>query len=451
MTMNRRRFLGAMGASAMLPCAASGASERPNIVLILADDLGYGDLGVYGHKINRTPNLDRLALEGVRFTDFHSNGPMCTPTRAAIMTGRYQNRLGREFENALSGETGRDHGLPLGTRTLASAMKQAGYSTAMYGKWHLGYHPPFLPPSFGFDDFRGSSSGDGDHHSHIDREGNRDWWHNNQIEMEKGYSADLVTDHSVAFIERNKRRPFFLYMPHQVIHFPWQGPDDEGYRVEGKSYHDLSKLGRLKGADVGIQVRKMVEAVDRSVGRIVAALERNGLAKNTLVFFTSDNGGYLSYQGGYHNISSNGPLRGQKGDVFEGGHRVPAIARWPGRIKPGVCDATAMSFDLFPTFTELAGAAAPASAPKPDGASLRHVLLDRSELAPRAVFWRMGEKRAVRQGEWKLVAMGRTPVQLYNLKDDIGESRDLASTQPELTAKLVGDLKRWEADVDGAR
>lgn len=190
----------------------------------------------------------------------------------------------------------------------------------------------------------------------------------------------------------------------------------------------------------------MVEAVDHSVGRIIAALEENGLTGKTLVFFTSDNGGYLTYEGGHHNISSNGPLRGQKGEVFEGGHRVPAIARWPGRIQPGVTDETAMTFDLFPTLARLAGAGIAALAL--DGTDLNGLLFNRKELEARTLFWRRSDKKAVRQGDWKLVVTGAEEPQLYNLKTDIGESKDLSAAQPKVKAQLLKELAQWEAGVD---
>ena len=426
------------------------AAQPPNIVLILIDDLGYGDLGAYGSSVNRTPHIDRLAREGLRFIDFHSNGPMCSPTRAALLTGRYQQRFGREFESALSHQTQFDRGLPLDAVTIAEVLKGAGYATAMYGKWHLGYHPPFTPVNQGFDEFRGLLSGDGDHHSHIDRSGRKDWWRNDEIEMESGYTADLLTRDAIDFIERHKARPFFVYVPHLAIHFPWQGPDDRnGYRVEGRDYNNLSKLGQLESKDVAAKVKEMVEAVDASTGRIVAALEKLGLERNTLVFFASDNGGYLTYEGGYHNISSNGLLRGQKTDVYEGGHRVPAIAWWPGRIEPGICDATTATFDLFPTFAEIAGADLPDAAPRLDGVSLTKLLFERKAPSARTLFWRMREKRAVRRGPWKLVRLGEDPPELFNLDADIAESRNLASGQPGLVTELLSALSAWEADVDG--
>jgi len=422
------------------------AQQPPNFVIIMADDLGYGDVGVYGSTQNLTPNIDRLAAEGLRFTDFHSNGPMCSPTRAALLTGRYQHRYGREFEGALSAKTQPDLGLPLEAVTIAESLRDTGYATGMYGKWHLGFHPPLMPTNQGFDDFRGLNTGGGDHHSHIDRSGRKDWWHNGEIDMEEGYSVDLITKHSVDFIEQHASRPFFLYVAHLAIHFPWQGPEEKGYRMEGVDYWDLSKLGVHENKDVSAKVKQMVEAVDASVGEIMDALRANGLDENTLVIFTSDNGGYLTYEGGYHNISSNGPLRGQKADVYEGGHRVPGIARWLGRIAPGVSDETVATFDLFPTFIEVAGASSEDLSF--DGVSLDRLLLEGDSIGERSLFWRMRDEKAMRQGDWKLVQIGDTSPELYDLAADIGEQNDVAADQPERVAGMIEELAAWEADVD---
>ena len=413
-------------------------------MVILADDLGYGDIAAYGSKRNLTPHLDRMAREGVRFSDFHSNGPMCTPTRAALLTGLYPQRFGEQFESALSGIDDYDIGLPLDAVTLPEALAEGGYVSGMYGKWHLGYHPPYMPADQGFDDFRGLASGDGDHHSHIDRSGRADWWHNGQLAPEKGYGVDLITQHSVDFIKRHRNEPFFLYVAHLAIHFPWQGPDDKGYRVEGGNYHNLSKLGELDSLDVSQQVNKMVEAVDSSVGSILDALRDQGLAQNTLVLFTSDNGGYLTYQGGYHNISENGPLRGQKTDVYEGGQRVPAIAWWPDTIEPGVSDDVAATFDIMPTLLELAGVDSPRSL---DGTSLASLLLERDQLQPRTLFWRIRAEAAVRKGRWKLVQIGNNDPELYDLEEDVGESRDLSNTHSETVEALEEELNAWAVAV----
>jgi len=425
-------------------------AEQPNIILIVADDLGYGDIGCYGNTENRTPHLDRLAAEGMRFTDFHSNGPMCSPTRAALLTGRYQNRLGRAFESALSYKAHRDRGLPPDALTIADALKPAGYATAMYGKWHLGYCPPYIPTRQGFDEFRGLLTGDGDHHSHISRSGNEDWWADEEIKMEEGYTAELITRHSIDFIERHQDQPFFLYVAHLAIHFPWQGSDEQGHRVKGQDYWNLTKLGPHKEGEVGPVVREMVESVDRSVGEIMAAVRRLNLDCRTFVFFTSDNGGYLGYAGRFRGeISSNGPLRGQKGDVFEGGHRVPAIAWWPGCIKPGtVTHQIAMTMDLMPTCLDLAGVDLPASdGPHAlDGTSLLPVLCDGQPLAQRTLFWRMRDRRAVRRGPWKL-AMLNKDVMLFNLAEDVSEQKNLAEKKPELVRQLRNALVQWEKDL----
>lgn len=426
-------------------CVPSGA-HRPNFVLILADDLGFADLGIYGSQRNQTPHLDRMAREGLRFVDFHSNGPMCTPTRAALLTGRYPQRFGANFESALSGIEDYGTGLPQEARTIAELLGEAGYATGMFGKWHLGYQPPFLPGDQGFGEFRGLASGDGDHHSHIDRSGRKDWWRDSEIAMEEGYSVDLITQHSVDFIERHRGEPFFLYVAHLAIHFPWQAPRDPPYRVEGGNYHDLSKLGQLTSKDVSAQVSQMVEAVDASVGAILKALREQELERSTLVFFTSDNGGYRTYRGGYHNISENGRLRGQKTDLYEGGHRVPAIARWPERIGPGISDELAATFDLVPTFLELAGI--PRDAIAFDGQSLAPVLFHGTRLPPRTLFWRMRGHRAVRQGRWKLVSHPGAAPELYDLAEDLGEGNDLSGAREDVVRAMAEALGKWEAALE---
>jgi arylsulfatase A len=422
------------------------AAERPpNFVLIVADDLGYGDVGCYGSAINPTPNIDALARSGLRFTDFHSAGPMCSPTRAAMLTGQYQQRFGRLFDTAISGVRDRDRGLPLGAVTIAELLKQRGYATACFGKWHLGYKPPWLPTSQGFDVFRGLGSGDGDFHTHINRSGNPDWWHNNRLEPTEGYTTDLLTRYSVEFIEANRDRPFFLYVPHLAIHFPWQGPIDPPHRQKGRSYHD-DKWGVIPDPkNVRPHVRAMIQSLDASVGQVVTALKKAGLEQNTLVIFTSDNGGYLTYGARFRNISSNGPLRGAKGSLYEGGHRVPTIFSWPGRIESDVSSATAHSTDLLPTLSLLAGLEAASF--KTDGVDLGPLLFDGESLADRMLFWRAQTLRAVRRGPWKLCQNGdRT--ELYNLDNDLGERQNLAREQPALVEKLKSAWSTWEADVN---
>ena len=418
---------------------------RPNIVLIMADDLGYGDLGCYGSRINRTPHIDRLAADGLRFTDFHSAGPMCTPTRAATLTGLYQQRFGSRFDGALSGQNHTNPGLPLEAITIAEVLQKQGYATGCFGKWHLGYIPPWLPPSQGFEEFVGLGSGDGDHHTHIDRWGREDWWNGNQRTAESGYTAELLTKHAAEFLQRHQDRPMFLYVPHLAIHFPWQGPDDPPHRQPGTVYTN-DKWGIIPDPEnVTPHVTAMVEAVDRSVGEIVAAVERLKLTDNTLVLFTSDNGGYLTYGATFRNISSNGPLRDQKGSIYEGGHRVPMIAHWPGRIVPGVTDQTANSIDLFPTFSALAGVTKHEQ--PPDGVDLTSLLIGGTPLPERMLFWRIRQRHAVRSGPWKL-CVNNDQAELYNLDDDLGEQHDLAAEHSEVVNRLSRAWSDWQRDVN---
>ncbi len=430
--------------------AANKERRAPNFVVILVDDLGYGDVGCYGSQVNKTPEIDQLARRGLRCTDFHSNGPMCSPTRAALLTGCYQQRFGKEFDFALGPEEGRDPGLPLEAVTLAEVLRQSGYATGLFGKWHLGFKPPQTPVNQGFDEFRGLLSGDGDHHTHIDRRGKKDWWWNDDLKMQSGYTTDLITDHSIDFIERHRNRPFFLYLAHLAIHFPWQGPSDPPHRVEGTNYGD-DKWGIIPNRkNVAPHVKAMVEAVDRSVGRVMSTLEKLNLAENTLVVFTSDNGGYLDYaSGGFENISSNGPFKGQKGDVHEGGHRVPAIFVWPGKIAAGtVTDQTLLTMDLFPTFTRLAGAKLP-TGQKRDGVDLAPLLFEQTAFAERTLFWRKGDLRAVRRGKWKLNLSDRRSPALYTLDKDPGETTNLAADHEDLVKNLTSAYDAWEADVNG--
>ncbi len=224
-------------------CPSSIANDQPaNIAFILADDPGYADIGCYGSNINQTPHLDKLAKGGAHFTDFHSNGPMCSPTRAAFLTGRYQHRYGSRFEYALNGAL-HEPGLPLSTVTIAKVLRKAGYATGMFGKWHLGYEAPYLPTNMGFDEFRDLVSGDGDYHTQVDRSGNKDWWKGKNISMEKGYSTDLITDHSIDFIERHQGQPFFLFVPHLAIHFSWQGHGNPG--CYGQKLIKIPNIDRL--------------------------------------------------------------------------------------------------------------------------------------------------------------------------------------------------------------
>ncbi len=422
----------------------AAARSSVNFVIIVADDLGYGDLSCYGGKIP-TPNIDALAAGGVRFTDFHGNGAMCSPTRAALITGKYPNRSGIEMALPIDPNAGLR-----AQPTLPGRLKELGYITGVFGKWHLGDESRFSPNRHGFDEFKGLLTGDGDYHSRIDRIGRPDWWKNDQALADAGYSTDLITRYSLSFIREHQNRPFFLYVPHLAPHFPWQGPDDPADRVVGIDY----RKGNLK---FGSRENKreayveMVKALDKSVGRLVDGLRAAGLEKNTLVIFFSDNGGYTVDRGGYVGVSSNAPLRGQKSDMYEGGHRVPALAYWPGRIKAGsVCQEVVMTMDLLPTLLELAGVNVSADQGATDGVSLVDLLLNGDPLRPRLLFWRQNRDKAVRDGKWKLV-LNPQGKELYDLSTDVSEQRNVASRYPERVSAMASALGIWEADVDRSR
>ncbi len=284
--------------------------------------------------------------------------------------------------------------------------------------------------------------------------GRFDWWHNDKLVKEDGYVTDLITDHSLRFIESHKGEPFFLFVSHLAIHFPWQTPEDEGHREEGKRYRDvsgsLSKLGTHPPDETVRVVRRMIEEMDKSIGRILSKVQELGLDQRTLVLFASDNGDITQYRGGYYEISSNGPLSGGKGSVYEGGHRVPAIARWPGRIKAGsVTDDTVLTMDVLPTLLELANVEGPQkeSPNSLDGVSILPLLIEGKGLCPRTVFWRKGRNLAARSGDWKIVVPENDQLQLYNLDPDISESHDIAELHQERANKLMAELAEWNQQV----
>lgn len=439
---NRRDLLKTFGAGAVLltvpGCAGltkiqtKSPNRKPNIILIMADDLGYGDLGCYGNKNINTPNIDALAKAGLKFTDFHSNGPVCTPTRAALLTGRYQQRCGLEAVIYARGET-RQTGLAPQQLTFAEVLKPAGYTTAIFGKWHLGYRVQFNPAKQGFDEFYGYVSGNVDYHSHIDGAGYDDWWHNTQKIRETGYVTDLITDHAVDFIEKNKDRPFCLYIPHEAPHFPYQGRNDRPDRTAGNPRPLLGSRN-----DRAAAYKEMVEAMDDGIGRVLNTIKRLGLQNKTFVFFCSDNGATRP--------GSNGPLRGKKGGLWEGGHRVPAICCWPGHIKPAtVTHETAMTMDLFPTMAALTGAKIPPEL-KLDGLDLSPVLLRRKKLPSRTLFWQYNAQMAVRKGRWKLLTV-KEHQGLYNLEKDITEQNNSLRTEAKRAEQMKSELRQWQKDV----
>ena len=441
--MSKARLMKGLLTGLLLAGTTCSIAGPPNIVLIVGDDIGYGDFGCYGSKTNETPHIDALALRGLRFTDYHSAGAMCSPTRASILTGLYPHRFGPEFDGALSVRDDRKVGLPLAAVTLAECLSGVGYATGCFGKWHLGYSAPLLPTRQGFESFRGLLGGDGDFHTRINRSGNPDWYDGETLVPESGYTTDLLTGHALDFIEANRDSPFFLYLPHLAIHFPWQGRDDPPHRFAGTDY-TRDKFGIIADpTNVAPHVEAMLEAFDDSVGRVIETLDNLGLTEQTLVIVTSDNGGYLNYREAFQNISSNGVFRGQKTEVFEGGHRVPLIASWPGRINVGTCDTLTHSNDWMPTILALAGV----DLPRSDGADLSSLLLEGNDLAPRTLFWRTRNASAVRQGPWKLCIIGKEP-QLFNLENDPGERTNLAKDHEKLVRELSNAWNEWNDDVN---
>lgn len=417
---------------------AEPGTRPPNFVVIMADDLGYGDLSTYGGWIE-VPNLDRMAAEGLRFTDFHSNGAVCSPTRAALMTGRYQQRAGIPIV-IFAPEERPTHidGLQDTEFTFAEMLRERGYATGIVGKWHLGYYPQYNPVRHGFDSFRGYVSGNVDFFSHVDGAGRFDWWNDAELFDEKGYVTTLISEHAVRFIERHRDEPFCLYVPHEAPHFPYQGPNDDptGFRVVNGYSGRLS----LEPDAIRQRYRNMVVEMDRGIGAILDALQRLNLAERTLVFFLSDNGATPE--------GSNAPLRGGKGSVWEGGHRVPAIAWQPGAIVGNqVTDQLAATMDIWPTLAELAGWSAQIERPL-DGISLVPTLRG-AAAERRAMFWSFMDGLAMREGNWKLVLGedGAYRPMLFDLASDIAEQHDLAADQPERAARMEQAARRWLEDV----
>lgn len=393
----------------------------------MADDLGYGDLSCYGSTTISTPHIDALAENGMRFTDFHSNGAVCSPTRAALLTGRYQQRCG--IEGVVTAANHRDEGLDLSEETFAEALKPHGYRTALFGKWHLGYQSAFNPVKQGFDEFRGFVSGNIDYHSHIDQVGYEDWWVRDELKQEMGYTTHLITKHGLDYIERNKNKPFCLYLAHEAPHYPFQGPDDKADRTPGNP-HPIG--GSRKGRETAY--REMITEMDKGIGRIMDKLQDLKIDQNTFVFFCSDNGP--------GSVGSAGPLRGRKGSLWEGGHRVPAVAHWPGRIKPGaLSDQTTMTMDLFPTMVSLASGSVSQKYDF-DGADLSPALFKNEKLPPRTLFWKHRQSKAVRKGPWKMV-----DDQLFDLENDPGETENLAEQYPEMVSELQKEFESWYKEV----
>ncbi|MBI2927364.1 MAG: sulfatase [Verrucomicrobia bacterium] len=413
--------------------SAAEAPRKPNLLLIVADDLGYAELGVQGGRDVPTPNIDSLAKNGVRFTSGYVSCPVCSPTRAGLMTGRYQQRFGHEFNPGPVQQASAKFGLALGEVTLPEQLKQLGYVTGMFGKWHLGFRPEFHPQKRGFNEFFGFLGGA---HAYFDDGTGRGprggiLRGTNGVE-EKRYLTEAFAREAVAFIERNKDRPFFVYLPFNAVHAPLQAP--EPY---------LTRFAALKD-DKRRTFAAMLSAMDEAGGRVLDKLRELKLEENTLVFFISDNGGPTP-----NTTSRNDPLRGRKGEVFEGGIRVPFFVQWKGHLPTGkVSDLPVIALDILPTAVAAAGGKV-SPAWKLDGVDLLPYLTGRKSGRPHeALFWRFGPQHAVRKGDWKLVVTrDNARPQLFNLAKDISESTDLAANEPKKRKELQAAYAAWNRQL----
>ncbi len=429
---------------------AQDKSKRPNVVFILVDDMGYADLSCMGGKELATPNIDRIAKEGVKLNNFYANAPVCTPTRAAFITGRYQQRVGLEWALGYSAEQYRrvgdrwepepdKHapGLPTTQMTIARLLKGLGYRTGIFGKWHLGFRPEFNPIRHGFDEYFGVLTGHADYYSYKYFDGTYTLRENEKEVKAEGYLTDLLNRKAVEFIERTGLEPFFLYLPHLAVHFPFQVPDRPGQVLTQANSRDGTRQDYLA----------MLQRVDHGVGMIFQALEKRKILDDTLIIFSSDNGGYQ--------LSDNGPLFHHKSSLWEGGVRVPCLMRWPGQLPAGANPKQAgITMDLTATILAAAGADFTRPDVQLDGVNLLPILSGRAKETERTFFWRIDrsdrKQKAVRHGKWKYLKDGMIEL-LVDLEADEGERKNLAYRHPEIVARLRRLHAEWEAEVDKSR
>jgi arylsulfatase A-like enzyme len=450
-----------LGATACAPTAGvrdgrHGPSARPpHLLFILADDLGWGDLSAYGRSDYATPVIDALAYQGVRLTQAYANSSVCTPTRVALLTGRYQQRLRVGVEPPIPwarwAPSGGFPGLPPEHPTIASLLKTAGYRTALIGKWHVGYLPQYGPLKSGFEQFFGIFGGGVDYFSHTDGAGDPDLWEGETPVQRVGYLTDLISDRAVDFIRRHARSstPFYLSVNYTAPHWPWQGPGDA--RLSASSF----AAQQLDGGSPAV-FAEMVERLDQGLGRLLEVLDESAVSRDTLVVFTSDNGG--------ERFSNMSPFAGRKGSVYEGGHRVPAIVRWPGVVpERSISQQVAMTFDWMATLLAAAGISPHPGYPL-DGIDLLPLLKSGAGAAsePRQLFWRIGGQRAARAGDLKYLAVS-SPEQvltaggasagalglelLFDLATDPGESVNLLALRPDDGDRLRAAWATWNANM----
>ncbi len=428
-------------AFAAIAQAQPGSASRPNVVLIITDDLGWADIGAYGATDIHTPNLDVLASEGIRLTDFYANGVTCSPTRAALISGRYQQRYG--IENPLPNPSrGADRGLPATGRSLPQLLKNHGYATALVGKWHLGYEPEVSPNAHGFDYFFGLKAGYHDYYTHHNGDGELDLWENDRPIDQQGYTTDLIAEHAARFIEEHKSGPFFVDVAFTAPHWPYQSPDKPSVAPNNARHVFPQDLETSRREDY----IAMVEHLDQAIGRLLSSIDQAGVANDTIVIFTNDNGGEW--------LSSSAPFFGRKWTVFEGGIRVPAIVRWPGRIPAGkVSDQVGITMDLTASILAITGAPVPAETGL-EGTNLFPVWEGKQPEFERTLFWRTGEgsnrQAAVRRGDWKIL-IDDHHTYVFNVRTDLSERNDLAKFRQDIAQQLRPLLATWEESVDADR
>jgi N-acetylgalactosamine-6-sulfatase len=445
-TIARRGAAALLAALTLLGPGAAAGPARPNVVILLADDLGYGDLSCYGNPDVRTPHIDRLAADGIRLTSFYANAPECTPTRAALLTGRYQQRVGGlecaiglagvgRYDDAARLQRANDLGLPAAEPSVAKMLAAAGYRTALAGKWHLGYDPKFRPDRHGFDSSFGPIGGGADYFHHTEEPPFKALYRDGRPVDQPGYMTDLITEEAVRVI-RAADRPLFLYVAYTAPHTPIQGPDDRPAQPR-----PVADWGKGTPAAYHAMIRRL----DDGVGAVLRALDEKGLAGNTLVIFTSDNGGT--------GRARNAPLSGAKSQTREGGIRVPCLIRWPGRLTPGTeSDRVGITMDLTASIARAAGVVPPADKPF-DGIDLIKDL-ETGTPRPRTLCWRFRRGdvtwSAVRDGDLKWVGQrtGEKRAEfLYDLAADPGERTDLLAARPADARRLKDLYARWEAEV----
>ncbi len=440
--IDRRQFIAgvtAASAAGALGSSSAAAADRPNILFILADDMGWGDLSCYGRPDYRTPNLDKLATQGLKFTNAYSAAPVCTPTRVGFHTGRYPARIPVGLEEpihektALSADQLKKIGIPLEHPTVSSLIRSAGYSTALVGKWHLGYLPYFSPLKHGFDEFFGNMSGAVDHFTHRDMTDNLDFFED-EVPVEKiGYMTELLTDRAVEYVKRPHKKPFYLSLHYTAPHWPWEGPGDSLVSRSMK----YGPAGFRAGGSIKVYA-DMMKSLDAGIGRVLDALKTAGREKNTLVIFTSDNGG--------ERFSYHWPFTGQKMDLHEGGIRVPAIVRWPGKTRPGtVTDQSVITMDWTATMIAAAGGEPKANYPL-DGRDITGLLAPDQTTVDRKFFWRTLRQGATRSGKWKYLRDGTNEF-LFDLSVDEREQANSKDAEQQLFRQLRDEFDGWQRDM----